>query len=235
MKSVLERVSITSPIYTQAEKDWAHIQGKPEPDQKPVRYFKHKETGHEYLYILGAFSPPGYNLPGYAVVIGIDWKEHPKFGKRLIRAIEEIEEKNIKKLMKGCLALKEKYSAYPVMHRLWYAELDQVQSDRTLAAIKEVGKELYDFCPASGPYKERTHPFKGYLMTLAENAKFLDRRSCPKLRAYMAIGPKNLREVMRFKPEDNPALAAIAVGVSTLIENKPWFWEAEGSAFNLEI
>jgi len=104
-----------------------------------------------------------------------------------------------------------------------------------LDGIKKAGKELYDICPASGPYAEKPHPWKGYLLFLSQVVKFLDRRKCPKLRSYMSQGPKNLREVMAFKPEDNPALAAIAVGVSTLIENKPWFWEAEGSAFNLEI
>ena len=36
------------------------------------------------------------------------------------------------------------------------------------------------------------------------------------------------------RPEDNPALAAFAIGVSALIIHKPWFWEAEGSAFNLD-
>jgi len=51
----------------------------------------------------------------------------------------------------------------------------------------------------------------------------------------MSQGPKNLREVMAFKPENNPAIAAIAVGISALLINKAWFWEVEGSAFNLPM
>jgi len=39
---------------------------------------------------------------------------------------------------------------------------------------------------------------------------------------------------MAFKPENNPALAALAIGVAVLTESEPWFWEVEGSAFNLE-
>jgi hypothetical protein len=234
MKSVIERISIQGPIYTQAEKDWAIIAGKDMPPKKPVRYFKHKKTGHEYLYILGAFALPGLNLRGYAIVIGLDRHEHPKYGMRIIRAIEEVEDKTTQGLMKKCIDLQKKYSAYPVMNRLWYADLDEVGFDMALAGIKKSGKELYDICPASGPYAEKVHPWKGYLLFLSQVVKFLDRRDCPKLRSYMAQGPKNLREVMTFKPEHNPAIAAIAVGISALLITKPWFWEAEGSAFNLE-
>jgi hypothetical protein len=50
----------------------------------------------------------------------------------------------------------------------------------------------------------------------------------------MANAPKNLKQVMAFKPEHNPAIASIAAGISALLITKPWFWEAEGSAFNLD-
>ena len=234
MKSVIERVSIPGPIYTQGEIDWANVQGKDMPERKPVRYFRHKETGKEYLYILGAFALPGIYKPGYAVVIGIDRHKHHHYDKRIIRAIEETEQPTIKKLMKKCIKLQVKYEAYPVMSRLWYADLDDIEFDNAIEGIKAAGKDLYSFCPASGPFYEKKHPWKGYLTVLSENAKVLDRRSCPRLRAYMANAPKNLQQVMSFKPEDNPALTAIAIGVSALIIHKPWFWEAEGSAFNLD-
>ena len=234
IKSVIERISEPQPGPTQAEIDWAIVAGK-EPERKPVRYFKHKETGHEYLYILGAFALPGLNLPGYAVVIGLDRHEHPKHKVHLIRALEETEDRTAEGLMKKCIDLQKKYNAYPVMHRLWYADIDEVGFDMALAGIKAGGKELYDICPASGPHGEKDHVWKANLLFLSQHAKFLDRKFCPRLRSYMSQGPKNLREVMAFKPENNPAIAAIAVGISALLINKAWFWEVEGSAFNLPM
>ena len=232
--SIIKRISIPPPIVTQAEKDWAKVRGLKEPERKPVRYFRNIETGAEYLYILGAFALPGVNAPGYGIVLGIDREPHPQEGKRVIRAIEEVERATTPELMAALIQLQKKYEAYPVMNRIWYADLDDIQSDRALASLKGAGKDYYFLCPASGPFFEKPHPWKGYLELLRENIKSLDRRNCPRLKNYMAVGPQNLAEVMAFKPENNPALAAIAVGVAALVEYRPWFWEVEGSAFNLE-
>jgi len=235
--SVIERVSIDAPIYLQSERDWASIQGKDLPERRPVRYFVNKETGVEYLYILGTFALPGVNKPGYAIVMGNDREPHYQHGKRIIRILEEAESPTVGGLMIKCIKLQAKYggpAAYPVMSRIWYADLDEIQSDLAMKGIRDAGKELYDICPASGPFFEKKHPWKGYFEVLRDNAKIVDRRDSEKLRAYVAEGPQNLREVMAFKPENNPALAALAIGVAVLTNSKPWFWEVEGSAFNLE-
>jgi len=232
--SVIERVSIDAPIYLDSEKDWAKIRGEELPERRPVRYFIHKRTGHEYLYILGAFGLPGVNKPGFALVLGIDRYHHPQHNKRIIRVLEEAESPTIGGLMLKCIALQEKYEAYPVMSRLWYADLDEIQSDRAMKGIRDAGKDLYCICPGSGPFFEKKHPWKGYFEVLRDNSEVIDRRESEKLRSYVATGPQNLREVMAFKPENNPALAALAIGVAVLTESEPWFWEVEGSAFNLE-
>jgi len=218
-------------MYTQAEIDWAEISGEM-PDRRPVRYFKHKETGYEYLYILGAFALPGLNLPGYAVVIGLDRHEHPEFEKQhLIRALVEVEDPTTHGLMKKCIDLGTKYSAYPVLE--WYADIDKISFGSGLDGIKQAGKEFCDILPASGPYATKDHPWKGYLLFLSQTARFLDRKNCPKLRSYMTQGPKNLKEIMAFRPENNPALAAISVAVATLLIRKPWLYD-ESSAFNVD-
>lgn len=233
-ESIIERISIKPPIVSMAEKDWARVQNRKPPERKPVRFFRNTVTGDEYLYILGAFALPGITLPGYGIVLGIDRGKHPEYGKRIIRTIEEVEQPAIPELMADLIKLQKKYEAYPVMSRIWYADLDEIQSDRAMDGLKEAGSNLYSFCPASGPFFEKPQPWKGYFEVLRDHVRILDRRQCPKLRNYMAAGPKNLRDVMAFKPENNPALAAIAVGVAVLTEMKPWFWEVDGSAFNLE-
>ena len=233
-QSVIERVSIDPPIYLDSEKDWAAVQGKELPERRPVRYFVHKETGHEYIYILGALGLPGISFPGYAVVLGLDRYKHKEYGKRIIRVIEEVESPTIGGLMLKCIDLQRKYEAYPVMNRLWYADLDEIQSDRAMKGIRDAGKDLYYICPVSGPFFEKPHPWKGYFDVLRDNAKIIDRKDADRLRSYVESGPQNLRDVMAFKPENNPALAALAVGVAVLTESEPWFWEVEGSAFNLE-
>lgn len=235
--SVIERVSIDGPIVLQSEKDWAFVKKKDAPIRRPVRFFKHKETGHEYLYVVGAFQASGFNLPGYTCIAAIDRYKQPKYGRRLVRVLEEHEAADTKQLMRICYRLNDKYTAYPIMDRLWYSELDQSSDRLVFKAIRATGKDLYSFCPAGGPHTslDKSQMWETYLKILRNNGKFLDRSNAPKLKSHMANGPRNLREVRRFTPQDNPALAAIAVAVSVLVDdNKPWYWEVEGNVFNLE-
>lgn len=234
-ESVMERVSIDAPVYLQSEKDWAHVRGKDLPPRKPVRYFVDKRTDRQYLWVLGAFAAPGLNTAGFGVVVGIDRFNHLEHGKRLIRVLEEIEESTIHGLMRECVRLHKKYAAFPVMDRLWFAEMNKAWEDRAFAALKKLGTELYEFCPQPGCYVDfKADKWSAYLTLLNQYVQDLYRYDAPKLRAYMKAGPQDQREVKAFKPEFNPALAAISVAVAELIINRPWFYDVDGSAFHLE-
>ena len=109
MNYIIERLAEPITPITQGERDYAEIQHKPEPKREPKYYFRHKETGAEYSWIEGAFSPPGFLYPGYAVVIGMDRHELPDYKTHFIRLLEEFEtehQADIEGLIKGCMALK---------------------------------------------------------------------------------------------------------------------------------
>ena len=82
---IIERVTEKVNPITEGERDFAAITHKPEPERIPKYYFRHKETQAEYSWIEGAFAPPGFQYPGFAVVIGMDRLEHPDYKTHFIK------------------------------------------------------------------------------------------------------------------------------------------------------
>ena len=236
MSLVIERLAEPITPITQGERDYAEIQQKPQPERIPKYYFRHKETGAEYSWIEGAFSPPGYQYPGYAVIIGMDRQEDPKYKTHFIRGLEEFETEqltDIEGLIKGCIALKGKYGAYPLLEQGFYSELTEATSERVYNTISRLYGEKSEFWPIPGPYSEHPQSFQQYVMTLAHYKKILDISQCPKLKNYMLM-IKDGRDLLKMKPEENPAIAAIAYAVSTLIHMRPWQFESYDAVWEME-
>ena len=115
---IIERVTEKLEPITEGERDFAAITHRPEPERIPKYFFRHKETQAEYSWIEGAFSPPGFQYPGFAVVIGMDRHEHPEHKVHFIRVLEEFEtehQNDIEGLIKACLALQKKYGGLPLI------------------------------------------------------------------------------------------------------------------------
>jgi len=236
MAPIIERLAEPMTPITQGERDYALIQQKPEPERVPKYYFRHKETGAEYSWIEGAFSPPGFQYPGYAVVIGMDRHEHPDYKTHFIRGLEEFEtehQTDIEGLIKGCMALKAKYGAYPLLEQGFYTELTEATSERVYNTISRLYGEKSEFWPIPGPYSEHPKWFQQYVMTLAHYKKILDIGQCPKLKNYMLM-VKDGKLLLRMKPEDNPAIAAIAYAVSELVLKRPWQFQYYDSVWEME-
>lgn len=228
MECVIEKVSIGNKDILQAQRDYYRIRNVEEPEWMPEIYYRHKKTGEEYLYVLGAFAMPGYDKPGFAVIVALDRYEDPHKGERIIRVLEEYEAASIRFLVKGCLDMKEKYS----IDHGFYCDVDDTTQQRIVDAVEVIDSEA-EFYPIEGPYKQAEVPFSQYLRTLIDCQRILDRGDCNKLKNYMENGPRNTREASALKPEDNPAIAAIAYAVSALMVFKPWHWVNE-SAFIIE-
>lgn len=234
MECVIEKKAEKVKPITQGERDFANIMNKPEPERHPKYYYRHKITHTEYSWIEGAFAPPGYQYPGFAIVIASDrnLNGHEHF----IRVLEEFEtehQNDIQALVKGCVALKKKYGDYPVLQQGFYSELDEASSDKVSNVIFELYGEESKFYPISGPYSEHGNPFQQYLMTLAHYKRILDVSQAPRLKTYMLMLKKG-KDLLGLKPEDNPAVAAIAYAVSAMVHKKPWQFQPEDSAFNFE-
>jgi hypothetical protein len=228
MESVIEKVSIGNKDIIQAQRDYYRIRNIEEPERMPEIYYRHKKTGKEYLYVLGAFAMPGYDKPGFAVIVALDRHEDPDKGERIIRVLEEYEGTSIKILVKGCLDMKEKYN----IDNGFYCDVDETTQQRVVDAVEAIDSEA-EFYPMVGPYAQAENSFSQYLLTLIDCQRILDRGDCNKLKNYMENGPRNIKEASALKPEDNPAIAAIAYGVSALTVFKPWHWANE-SAFIIE-
>ena len=236
MACIIERLAEPITPITQGERDYAEIQHKPEPKRIPKYYFRHKDTGAEYSWIEGAFSPPGYQYPGYAVVIGMDRHEHPEHKTHFIRGLEEFEtehQTDIEGLIKGCMVLKGKYGAYPLLEQGFYSELTEATSERVYNTISRLYGEKSEFWPIPGPYSDHPQWFQQYMMTLAHYKRILDINRCPKLKSYMLM-IKDGKLLLRMKPEDNPAIAAIGYGVSTLIHMRPWQFQSYDAVWEME-
>jgi len=233
---IIERIAEKLPSITEGERDFAHITNKPEPERHPKYWYRHKITGAEYAWIEGAFAPPGYEYPGFAVVIALDRIEHPDHG-RFIRVLEEFEiemQHDIEGLIKACVQLQKKYGCYPILHQGFYTELDEASSDRVYDIISKLYGEESQFWPISSQYPGRAISFQQYLANLAHYKRVLDVNQCPKLQNYMLMVKKG-KDFLRLRPEDSPAIAAIAYAVTALIDKKPWRFELpEETVFSLD-
>jgi len=234
MTPIIQRIDIEQPPIVQGERDFARIQKKPEPKRPNPYYFLNTETQAEYNWIEGAFAPPGYQYPGFAIIIALDRNEHPEHKQRFIRVLEEYEtekQTDIKGLIKGCVALKEKYGVYPLLQQGFYTELDEPASDKIFNTISRLYGEESKFWPIPGVYSEEANSFKQYFNTLAHYKSVLDVSNAPKLKNYLLMIKKGK---IHLTSEDIPAVSAIAYAVSALVAKRSWQFQQEDGVWELE-
>ena len=126
--------------------------------------------------------------------------------------------------------------SYPLLQQGFYCELTEAMSERIYNAISRMYGEKSEFWPIPGPYSEHPKAYQQYVMTLAHYKRILKGISgCPKLQNYLLMVKADPKQLLKMKPEDNPAIAAIAYAVSTLVHMRPWqfqsydaVWETEG-------
>lgn len=221
----LDRVELNNPGHFDSAKIICEVTGRQFPDHKTLVYYRDKTTKHEYTYIVGAFSPPGFDKPGFSVVIGYDKKKDPGYKKRLIRVLAEHEGsgKDLASMVKGMAWLKKYYGTPPLLEG-WYAHLSELMQAKI---SEEISKIRGGFCVSLPPYQFYASPVQEYLRTLIEFSPICDMGRCYKLRGYAEKGPRNETEAFQFRPMQNPALMAFAVAVSGLMVDKPWTVEEE--------
>ena len=234
MTLIIQRVEEPQIPIVHGERDFAHVQNKPPPKRPHPYYFLNTETQEEYSWIEGAFAVPGYQYPGFAIIISLDRKEHPDHGKRFIRVLEEFETINlsdIEGLIEGCVALKKKYGVYPLLQQGFYTELDEPTAEKVYNVISKLYGETSQFWPIPGAYSEEGNPFNQYFNTLAHYKSILDVSNAPRLKNYLLMIKKGK---IHLTAEDNPAIAAIAYAVSALVAKKPWQFQQEDGVWELD-
>jgi len=221
MKYIIERCEDEQAAILQSEKDFAKVWGQPKPERRPSYFYRHKKTGAEFCFIVGAFALPGFELPGFGVIIGLDRHKHPTHKRRIIRVLEEFEARSLRGVIEGLLDFKRRYGVLPIQNHLSYSDLDPLSYNRFANAVQKIGGNIH---PLPGPYSQESNSFIEHLITFNNFKRIVDRGNCTRLRNHMACGPKNQKEALRFKPEDNPAIVSIAYAVSALMIYKPWTW-----------
>lgn len=238
MSSLIQRITEPVTPITQGERDFAIIRNLPEPKRDLKYYYRHKLTDAEYSWIDGAFAPPGYHYPGFAVIVALDRHKNHEFGKRSIRVLEEFEpdtHNDIKGLIMGCIRLQNRYNTYPLMQQGFYSELNEASTEQVSSVIYDIHGDNPKFWPIPGPYSDYGNPWKHYFETLMQYVSpksdpQLDPTKCPNLSGYMSMIKKGK---ISIAPEDNPAVAALAYAVTALMMKKPAQYEIEDSVFEV--
>jgi len=216
----IERVEVPDVGEYDAEAVVCHVMGKAFPDHNTTVYYRDLRDGHEYLYITGAFGLPGFDMPGFAVVVGYDRREDEYEKKRLIRVLDEREAFGLELsgLVDNMSWLKKFYGANPLLS-MWSGHGSEGDFARMTEEMVERGMRFFI---SPGIFSTRTSAVKDYLKTLSGYLPILDRGSCSILRRQMKNSAKTGREAKGYGPEDNPALMAIAVAVCDLMVSRPW-------------
>ncbi len=224
MSFQLKRITVPNTEKYDAEKVICQVTGKSFPDHKTLIYFKDVETQHEYTYVVGAFSPPGFDKAGFSVVIGYDRNRDLIDKVRMIRVLAEKEgsRKDFQSMVAGMTGLKNRYGCPPLLS-LWFTHLDEFLYIKMADVLDQARSPFY---VGPGPYPDK-NPIPEYLKTLFEMLHICDLGRCFKLRGYIEKGPQNEREAKSFKQADNPALTAFAIAISALMVGKPWTYEEE--------
>jgi hypothetical protein len=244
VKSIIE-VHAEDVTVTQARKDWAIVMGK--KDYPKPNYYRNKKTGAEYYHLAGAIGWPGDNVPGYALIVGVEKTEDTE---ARFFVLEEIEDHNIARLLLKCVALREKYGYWESSEILRFFWGDDTRySPITLAVSFKLrekdgegeGHGVWIYQPDDF---DRPDHFEIYVRQIREcltpddsGKKRLYIGKCKKLKNHLQNFSSDFIKKLKTKRKvkDYPAVFALGGLIHTLLERKPWLSNSGGEAFNLDF
>lgn len=240
MNPFITQTTVENPDATlMAWKDWAHVTGK-DSHEKAV-YYVDDRTGNEYLYIAGGIAWPSKlsdkrnDLPGFAVVVGVNKESEGDALKPTFTVLWETEEKRIKTLVWECVKIRYGFGYLNCLEllRFWYGDYRRYQTETldTARIIERVyGKNHDGFFVNPALDVEQTKCFDIYARTVQS---LLTPDSSGKKR--LTVGKnERLRNRLQDLTVDSPGVLAIGYVVHTLATEKPWLVNLGGRAYNLE-
>ena len=195
---------------------------------KPV-YYRHKETGAEYCYVVGGIGWPRdpKESPGFAVVVAVDKTSDDR---PVMRTLDEMEAPTVEGLLKKCSQLQRKYGYNECqdLFRFWYGDPERSDTFVNLFNyLEDVSKDPgsvyiaapYDF-DRPNAFERYSNQIWGSLTADSSGRKRLYLDACVKLRNHIQNTPPDAAAKGDIK--DYPAIATLGGVAHSLMMLRPW-------------
>ncbi len=244
MESIIE-VHAEDVTITQSRKDWSVVSGK--KDYPKPTYYRNKKTGAAFSHIAGGIGWPGVNVPGYALVVGVEKTEDPE---PRFFVLAEIEDHNVTRLLLKCVELRERYGYWESSEILRHFIGDDTRYEPISLAVnfklreKDGSGEGHGFWIYKPDDFDQPDYFEIYVRQIREcltpNSAGKKRLQIGKfntlrnhLQNFSSDSIKKLHTKRKVK--DYPAVFALGGLIHTLLERKRWLSGSGGEAFNLDF
>lgn len=187
-------------------------------------YYEHLATGEKYACLAGGFAWPGLTSPGFIVVVGVQWPID-EMKVPIFMVLDEIEDADVRGLLKSCTALREKYSH---TWDLWYGCSNHGnmrfvhECNSSHEATGKRGVIITDSCGIGEPnhFEVLIRTIHELLQTGDDGSKGIIIGSCKALRGHLTNLPPEA--LFKGSAELYPAVAALGYAVCSLKAYRPW-------------
>jgi hypothetical protein len=223
MKCVIKEHHIVGHLVSEAAIHIAQMEGTPIPaTPRSVRY-RNTDTREEYLCLCGGFAWPG-TKPGFAVVAAV--MESDNNDRPIIKTIEEIEESDIRNLLRRTYELYKKYGlSCKEIPWMWYGDAENGLNKFIYdfnEKLRETGRDFFFLSPPA--YFTAPNRFEIYCRTiyaaLKGNDKGLIIGTCTSLRSHLTT--LDNKTIHQGTVDKYPAISALGFAMCALMEYRPW-------------
>jgi len=187
-------------------------------------YYENLENGDKYARLAGGIAWPGLSSPGFIVVVGVRWPVDEIQGPIFV-ALDEIENTDVRGLLKSCMALEQKYSH---TWDLWYGCSSHgnmrfvYEYNSSQQAAGKKGVIITDSFGIGEPnhFEVLIRTIHELLQTGDDGSKGMIIGSCKALRGHLTNLPPEA--LFKGSAELYPAVAALGHVVCSLKAYRPW-------------
>jgi len=217
-KCIIKERTKKGPVIGFADRRFAQIRGLPIPRRWTSARYENTITGDMFFALSGGFCWPG-ERPGFAVVLGI--QETKNRLQPLFKVLDELEEKDIPKLVEGAFELWQKWGRNcAIVPWQWYGN-PEVGFNQFLTQFgKEMGEKRYYL--VHPPHWEEKNAFEIYFKTIYAVARQRRLHVGQNHRLRAAMDVINDRQTYKDNIEDHPAVAALGMVLTWMVEYEPW-------------
>lgn len=201
-----------------SDRRYAEIRGLQVPRRWTSARYENTTTGDMFFALSGGFCWPG-EKPGFAVVLGIQETENKT--KPLFKVLDELEEKDISVLVRGTFELWEKWGKNcATIPWQWYGNPEVGFNQFLVQFGREKGKGGYHL--VYPPHWEEKNVFEIYCKTIYSIARQRRLHVGQNHRLRAAIDVISDRNTYKDNLEDHPAIAALGMVLTWMVEYEPW-------------